>query len=127
MMETVPWSGRPFNNQCPNGAVRALPFAGFGLITNLILVSRPSSPSTTPDHPYIVTQEPRPANADTPSLGLASRQPEDAGWFFGREDVGGLLVAKVVARRPGDGMIVVVGVSGAGRVQEKDAPTATVN
>jgi hypothetical protein len=37
MLETVPWSGRPFNPRHPDGAVGALPFAGAGLITHLVL------------------------------------------------------------------------------------------
>ena len=37
VLEIGPWSGRPFNRRNPDGAVRALPFAGDGLITYLIL------------------------------------------------------------------------------------------
>jgi hypothetical protein len=37
VLEIGPWGGRPFNRRNPDGAVRALPFAGDGLITYLIL------------------------------------------------------------------------------------------
>jgi hypothetical protein len=37
VLEIAPWRGRPFNRRNPDGAVRALPFAGDGLITYLIL------------------------------------------------------------------------------------------
>ncbi|MEV6873446.1 hypothetical protein [Amycolatopsis sp. NPDC051128] len=57
------------------------------------------------------TPGPRPAGPQ-PYRGLAGFRPEDAGWFFGREDVVELLVERVRASR---GPHIVVGPSGAGK------------
>lgn len=37
VLEVVPWNGLPLNKDNPDGAVRQLPFGGFGMITYLIL------------------------------------------------------------------------------------------
>ncbi|MFI7589599.1 helix-turn-helix domain-containing protein [Spongisporangium articulatum] len=56
---------------------------------------------------------PRPSSADLvgPYRGLAAYEPDDAEWFFGRED----LVAQLRGRVDAGGVTVVVGVSGAGK------------
>ncbi|GAA1569945.1 hypothetical protein GCM10009827_109680 [Dactylosporangium maewongense] len=51
-----------------------------------------------------------------PYRGLASFQPEDADWFFGRERLTTQLVDRVLAlRAQGGGILMVVGASGAGK------------
>jgi WD40 repeat protein/transcriptional regulator with XRE-family HTH domain len=58
---------------------------------------------------------PRPASARPPYRGLASFQPEDAEWYFGREELTQSLVALVT---DGDGSgvpLMVVGPSGSGK------------
>jgi WD40 repeat protein len=63
----------------------------------------------------------RPTSSPAPYRGLASFQPEDAPWFFGREDLVDALVARVAAaaRRlavgTAHGLVVVVGASGSGK------------
>jgi hypothetical protein len=37
VVELVPWNGLALNKNNPEGAVRQLPFGGFGMITYLIL------------------------------------------------------------------------------------------
>jgi WD40 repeat protein/transcriptional regulator with XRE-family HTH domain len=51
-----------------------------------------------------------------PYRGLASFQPEDAGWFFGRQEVTGQLVERLAdLDRAGGGLQLVIGPSGAGK------------
>jgi hypothetical protein len=40
MLETAPWNGRPYHRENPRGAVRAQPFATYGLAVYLILEDR---------------------------------------------------------------------------------------
>jgi WD40 repeat protein/transcriptional regulator with XRE-family HTH domain len=58
----------------------------------------------------------RPANAPVPYRGLASFQPEDADWFYGREKLTHTLVERLADRyaAPG-GPFLVVGPSGSGK------------
>ncbi len=56
----------------------------------------------------------RPAGAPVPYRGLASFQPEDAEWFYGRETLTETLVARLT-ERPGSGLFMVVGPSGSGK------------
>jgi len=55
----------------------------------------------------------RPGGADAPYRGLARFEPEDARWFFGREDVTDLLAAQADEENPLP--LVLVGPSGAGK------------
>jgi WD40 repeat protein len=55
---------------------------------------------------------PRRADAPAPYRGLESFQPEDAGWFFGRDELTDLLVEQL---RQYDGPLMVVGPSGSGK------------
>ena len=58
----------------------------------------------------------RPANAPIPYRGLASFQPDDADWFFGRETLTETLVRRITEPAvSGDGVLLVVGPSGAGK------------
>ncbi|GAB3057437.1 nSTAND1 domain-containing NTPase [Micromonospora schwarzwaldensis] len=51
-----------------------------------------------------------------PYKGLASFQPEDAGWFFGRDQLTGHLVEQVTRLHvAGGGLFLVVGASGSGK------------
>ncbi|GGF91808.1 hypothetical protein GCM10007304_02210 [Rhodococcoides trifolii] len=54
---------------------------------------------------------------ETPYKGLDSFEPEDADWFFGRQDVVSNLLARVEVARSGDAsrVIVVTGASGSGK------------
>jgi WD40 repeat protein/transcriptional regulator with XRE-family HTH domain len=54
----------------------------------------------------------RSATAPVPYRGLAAFQAEDAEWFFGREELTGVLVERV---RSGGGLVAVVGPSGSGK------------
>jgi len=57
----------------------------------------------------------RPSATPAPYRGLASFQPEDAAWFFGREDLTARLVGLATAA-PGPGVpLTVVGPSGSGK------------
>jgi WD40 repeat protein/transcriptional regulator with XRE-family HTH domain len=59
---------------------------------------------------------PRPADAAAPYRGLASYQPEDADWFFGRRDLTALVLARLGQRwAKGGGPVVVIGPSGSGK------------
>ncbi|GAA4260423.1 nSTAND1 domain-containing NTPase [Dactylosporangium darangshiense] len=56
------------------------------------------------------------ATGAEPYRGLASYQPEDAAWFFGRERLTAQLVDRVLAlHAQGGGILMVVGASGAGK------------
>ncbi|WUS86067.1 helix-turn-helix domain-containing protein [Streptomyces canus] len=57
------------------------------------------------------TPGPTPAEIRAPYQGMESFQPEDAAWFFGREDLVEALLSKV-SERP---LVAVVGASGAGK------------
>jgi hypothetical protein len=37
LLETAPWSGRPYHRNNPNGSVRVQPFATYGQVVYLIL------------------------------------------------------------------------------------------
>ncbi|HEV2636349.1 MAG TPA: helix-turn-helix domain-containing protein [Actinocrinis sp.] len=51
-----------------------------------------------------------------PYRGLASFQPEHAGWFFGREELTGQLLGRIARSDPGGGaLLIVVGPSGSGK------------
>ncbi|MFE2612309.1 hypothetical protein ACFXA2_01670 [Micromonospora chalcea] len=57
-----------------------------------------------------------PADQRAPFRGLSSYRPEDADWYFGRDALTSLLVARLVALdAAGGGMELVVGASGAGK------------
>jgi WD40 repeat protein/transcriptional regulator with XRE-family HTH domain len=57
----------------------------------------------------------RPAAAPAPYRGLASFRPEDAAWFFGREDLTARLVGLVTAAPVPGVPLTVVGPSGSGK------------
>lgn len=57
----------------------------------------------------------RPTGAPVPYRGLASFQPDDAGWFFGRERLASLLVSRLRDQCREGGLLVVVGASGSGK------------
>ncbi|TQL99099.1 WD40 repeat protein [Actinoallomurus bryophytorum] len=57
----------------------------------------------------------RTAETRAPYLGLASFQPEDAEWFFGRDALTATLVARVLEGRAADGILAVTGPSGSGK------------
>ena len=56
----------------------------------------------------------RPAGDPTPYRGLATFQPEDADWFYGREALIDALVARL-RRMANGGLLTVVGASGSGK------------
>jgi transcriptional regulator with XRE-family HTH domain len=58
---------------------------------------------------------PRPAGAPPPYRGLACFQPEDAEWYFGREELTQSLVALVTEEGPSGVPLIVVGPSGSGK------------
>ena len=58
---------------------------------------------------------PRPADAPAPYRGLESFQPEDAGWFFGRDELTELLVEQSRLLSELGGLLMVVGPSGSGK------------
>lgn len=59
---------------------------------------------------------PRPTGARPPYRGLASFQPEDGEWFFGRDELSLAVVARLRMRWvTGDGPVVVSGPSGSGK------------
>lgn len=58
---------------------------------------------------------PRPAGAPVPYRGLASFQPEDAKWFYGREQLTTQLVAHAATAATTGGLLTVVGPSGSGK------------
>jgi WD40 repeat protein len=59
---------------------------------------------------------PRRTGDPVPYRGLAAFQPEDAGWFFGREELTRQLVGRLANRyADGNGLLVVVGQSGSGK------------
>ncbi|MGH3069412.1 MAG: AAA family ATPase, partial [Streptosporangiaceae bacterium] len=57
----------------------------------------------------------RPTGATAPYRGLASFQPEDAAWFFGREDITARLVRLATEASPPGVPLTVVGPSGSGK------------
>jgi WD40 repeat protein len=57
----------------------------------------------------------RSADARVPYRGLVSFQPEDAEWFFGRESLTGVVLARVLEPRDDTGILAVVGPSGSGK------------
>ena len=57
----------------------------------------------------------RPAAASAPYRGLASFQPEDAAWFFGREAITARLVALATGAAAPGAPLIVVGPSGSGK------------
>ena len=57
----------------------------------------------------------RPAASAAPYRGLASFQPEDAGWFFGREDITARLVRMATEAQAPGVPLTVVGPSGSGK------------
>jgi WD40 repeat protein len=61
--------------------------------------------------PYADEKEISPADVPCPYKGLATFEPEDAGYFFGREE----LVAELIARLAGTRFLAVVGPSGSGK------------
>ncbi|HET9658682.1 MAG TPA: helix-turn-helix domain-containing protein [Kineosporiaceae bacterium] len=102
------------------------PVATPGTLTSLLEscgVRDPAAQSAWHDALLRVRHAPaaRPASATTPYRGLASFQPEDAEWFFGREELVEALCTRVAAaaRRltvgTGRGLVVVVGASGSGK------------
>lgn len=57
----------------------------------------------------------RPADAPVPYRGLESYQPEDADWFFGRENLTGVLIGHLCRQSCHGGLLAVVGASGSGK------------
>src|SRR6185437_4687038 len=57
----------------------------------------------------------RPASTHIPYRGLASFQPEDAEWFFGRQRLTSILVNQVRDQYRQGGLLTVVGSSGSGK------------
>ena len=57
----------------------------------------------------------RPAGAPIPYRGLASFQPEDADWFYGRRALTGVLVGQLRHQYEQGGLLAVVGPSGSGK------------
>src|SRR5256714_2623761 len=57
----------------------------------------------------------RPSGAPVPYRGLESFQPEDAEWFYGREDLTDLLVKRLVEVSGSGQVMIVVGPSGSGK------------
>lgn len=57
----------------------------------------------------------RTADGPVPYRGLASYQPQDAEWFFGREKLTGDLVQRLLRHPADSGMVAVVGPSGSGK------------
>lgn len=53
--------------------------------------------------------------ADDPFRGLEFYEPGDAKWFFGRDELTGRLVKRVVERRSQGGMLILTGRSGSGK------------
>jgi WD40 repeat protein/transcriptional regulator with XRE-family HTH domain len=57
----------------------------------------------------------RPVDAPAPYRGLASFQPSDAEWFYGRQRLTDLLMEHLRARYRGGGLLFAVGPSGSGK------------
>ena len=57
----------------------------------------------------------RPADTVIPYRGLASFQPDDAGWFYGREKLVDVVIGQLRELYPGGGLLFVVGPSGSGK------------
>ena len=57
----------------------------------------------------------RPAGAPVPYRGLASFQPEDASWFYGREPLTEVLIGHLAGQLASGGLLVAVGPSGSGK------------
>ena len=57
----------------------------------------------------------RPADGLVPYRGLKSFQPEDAGWFFGRQRLTGILAGQLRDQYRHGGLLAVVGPSGSGK------------
>ncbi len=57
----------------------------------------------------------RPASSPAPYRGLASFQPEDAEWFYGRQNLTDHLIGHLRKLYPTGGVLVAVGPSGAGK------------
>lgn len=57
----------------------------------------------------------RPADAPVPYRGLASFQPEDAEWFYGRRELTDALVEHLRRQQASGGLLMVVGPSGSGK------------
>jgi len=55
------------------------------------------------------------AGRESPYPGLAGFQPEDAGWFFGREPVVAELLGRLSEQLAGGPLLALVGASGAGK------------
>jgi len=57
----------------------------------------------------------RPADAPVPYRGLASFQPDDAGWFYGRQKLIDVLAGHLSAQCLSGGVLITVGPSGSGK------------
>jgi WD40 repeat protein/transcriptional regulator with XRE-family HTH domain len=57
----------------------------------------------------------RPADAPVPYRGLASFQPEDADWFYGRQRLTDALIGHLTSQCATGGLLVAVGPSGSGK------------
>jgi WD40 repeat protein/energy-coupling factor transporter ATP-binding protein EcfA2 len=80
--------------------------------TNLLLkLQREHKKKSAPVIPQNQTEDPPPADIPCPYKGLASFQPEDAEYFFGREE----LTAQLLARLAGTTFLGVIGPSGSGK------------
>ncbi|WP_053665399.1 hypothetical protein [Streptomyces sp. NRRL F-7442] len=73
---------------------------------------RPASPAADEQHAAEAAATP---GGVCPYRGLAAYRPQDAGWFFGREQSTRALVAQLRATRDTGGLVMLVGASGAGK------------
>ncbi|GFJ94094.1 AAA family ATPase [Phytohabitans rumicis] len=76
-----------------------------GPVAALPEASPPATAATTPPDPL----------AASPFPGLASFQPEDEEWFFGRETPTAELLARLAEQLTGGGPLIVTGASGVGK------------
>jgi WD40 repeat protein/transcriptional regulator with XRE-family HTH domain len=90
--------------------------AGLAAILRACGVTDPESVARWNEALHRVRRSPGRRSAETraPYLGLASFQPEDAEWFFGRETLTAALTARVLGRRD-EGILAVTGPSGSGK------------
>jgi WD40 repeat protein len=75
----------------------------------------PAGPSADEERVAALDAAAVPVSADCPYLGLAAFQPEDAGRFFGREQLTAELVARAGELLACPGLLVVLGPSGSGK------------
>jgi WD40 repeat protein len=88
-----------------------------GQIGELVLAPNPGyqPPASAESADLRSPEDDGPAVAVCPYKGLAAFEPEDAGWFFGRERLTTMLVGRLADRYDDATPLVVVGASGAGK------------